>query len=114
MTEQFGVDQRLAECAAVDGEERTCTTALLMQMSCDQFFARTRFADDEHGGIGAREPFDAFEQRERNFIVKRERFRADGQRTPRRSRIREQLFQIATPTTKRSATIRGELRFSKV
>ena len=98
VAEQLGVDERLAESTAVDREERPGAAALLMQMSRDQLLTSTGFADDEHRRIGARESFDPLEQRKRNRIVKRERLGANRQRTTGRCRIREQLFQNATPT----------------
>ena len=69
MPEQFRIDQRFAEGAAIDGDEGAGPFALRMDVAGNEFLAGTGLADDEHGGIAARHPFHLLEQCKGTGIV---------------------------------------------
>ncbi len=53
LAEQFGLDRLFRHRGAVEGDEgRVAAPALLVQRACDQFLAGSRFADDQHRGLG--------------------------------------------------------------
>ena len=52
VTEQFALDQRLGQCRAVDGDERSLAAlAQRMQSARDQFFSGAAFAGNQYAGF---------------------------------------------------------------
>src|SRR5260370_623868 len=91
MAEQFRCDQVAWNCGAVNTDKRSRgTLGAFVDGTCDQFFARPRFAGDQNGGVcrsnfgytreyrvqGGRNPYDLLEHRcpiyffaQRNVLV---------------------------------------------
>jgi len=79
VAEQLGVDQRLAEGTAVDGDERPAAFAGLVHPPRQQLLAGAGLADDQHAGLRARDLFRAAQQFGRTRILEHQRLGADGQ-----------------------------------
>src|SRR5687767_13733891 len=59
VTKDLTFDELLGDYSADDGDERLrCSTAELMQMPHDDFFAGARFSGDEDGGVARRDALD--------------------------------------------------------
>ena len=78
VAEQLGIDQRLAESAAVHRDEGPLAAAHRVHVPRHQFLAGARLADDQHGGAGARHALHLAQQFLRRRLMKEQRFRGNG------------------------------------
>ncbi|MNC86478.1 hypothetical protein D3C83_21450 [compost metagenome] len=63
MAEQLGLEQRLGQAGAVDGDERPVgAAAAAVNRVGDQFLTGAALAGDEHLGVGAGDAADFFLQ----------------------------------------------------